>query len=119
MKKVFISFILVFGSIFNTHSQVEEKIEPSYIRTIQFKGSTNESQLPILQLGEPLNLSFDALNGEEADFYYVIGLQVIFPKVNILMDLMKLESMNMKTHSIRFRSIQITDSQSPIKKQER
>jgi hypothetical protein len=72
MKKFFICFILVFGWTINTHSQVEEKIEPSYIKTIQFRGSTDQSQLPILQLGEPIQLSFDALNGDEADFYYVI-----------------------------------------------
>ena len=72
MRKVFTCFILVFGWTFSTYSQVEEKIEPSYIKTIQFKGSTNQSQLPILQLGEPIQLSFDALNGDEADFYYVI-----------------------------------------------
>lgn len=37
-----------------------------------FKGNTNESQLPILRLGEPLLLEFNALNGLESDFYYVI-----------------------------------------------
>jgi len=72
MRTIFISFILLFGWNYNIQSQVDEKIEPSYIKTIQFKGSTNQSQLPILQLGEPIQLSFDALNGDEADFYYVI-----------------------------------------------
>lgn len=37
-----------------------------------FKGNTNESQLPIIKLGEPLLLEFDALTGLEPDFYYVI-----------------------------------------------
>lgn len=49
-----------------------DKIEPSYISTVQFKGSTDQSQLPIVRLGERLQLSFDALNGEEADYYYTI-----------------------------------------------
>jgi len=56
---------LVFG-------QVEEVNPPDYIKTITFKGSTQESQLPIIRLGEPLLLEFDALNGNEDDFYYVI-----------------------------------------------
>ena len=52
--------------------QVQEVNPPDYIKTITFKGSTNESQLPILRLGQPLILEFDALNGDEDDFYYVI-----------------------------------------------
>lgn len=53
-------------------SQIEETNPPNYIKTITFKGSQQESQLPILRLGEPLRLEFDALNGSEEDFYYVI-----------------------------------------------
>ena len=53
-------------------AQVTEVNPPEYIKTITFKGSTAQSQLPILRLGEPLILEFDALNGDEADFYYVI-----------------------------------------------
>ena len=51
---------------------MREIVEPSYISTIQFKGTTDQSQLPIIRLGEPLQLTFDALNGQEADFYYTI-----------------------------------------------
>ena len=72
MKKYLISFIIFFGMFINNYSQVEERIEPYYIKTIQFKGSTRQSQLPILRLGEPIRLTFDALNGEEADYYYEI-----------------------------------------------
>ncbi|RIA08769.1 uncharacterized protein DUF5103 [Flavobacteriaceae bacterium MAR_2010_72] len=53
-------------------AQVSETNPPDYIKTITFKGNTPESQLPILRLGEPLVLEFDALNGNEDDFYYVI-----------------------------------------------
>src|SRR5690606_28713283 len=53
-------------------AQVNETAAPDYIKTIQFKGNKIESQLPILRLGEPLRLEFDALNGLEPDFYYVI-----------------------------------------------
>ncbi|WP_298239303.1 DUF5103 domain-containing protein [uncultured Algibacter sp.] len=53
-------------------SQVEEVNPPDYIKTIKFKGDTPESQLPVLKLGEYLVLEFDALNGDEEDFYYKI-----------------------------------------------
>ena len=54
-------------------SQVEEEVNPpDYIKTINFKGHTNESELPIIKLNERLQLSFDAINGNEDDFYYVI-----------------------------------------------
>ncbi|PNQ75281.1 DUF5103 domain-containing protein [Hanstruepera neustonica] len=64
------------GFIFSfqiTHSQVEQELNPpDYIKTITFQGQTNESQLPILRLGENLLLEFDVLNGNEDDFYYKI-----------------------------------------------
>ncbi|UKM66278.1 DUF5103 domain-containing protein [Flavobacteriaceae bacterium GSB9] len=53
-------------------AQVEETVPPDYIKTINFKGDTPETQLPILKLGEYLVLEFDALNGNEDDFYYKI-----------------------------------------------
>lgn len=52
--------------------QVIEVNPPEFIKTITFKGNTNESQLPIIRLGDPLVLEFDALNGQEADYYYSI-----------------------------------------------
>lgn len=65
---------LLFSLLFTStlFAQILEKIEPSYISTIQFRGTTDQSQLPIVRLGESVQLSFDALNGEEADFYYTI-----------------------------------------------
>lgn len=54
-------------------SQVAEEVDPPYyIKTITFKSNTNQSELPILRLGERLLLEFDALTGEEPDYYYVI-----------------------------------------------
>ncbi|WP_027124367.1 type IX secretion system plug protein domain-containing protein [Gelidibacter mesophilus] len=55
-----------------SNAQVFEMAPPNHIKTIVFRGDTNESQLPILKLGEPLLLEFDALTGNEPDFYYVI-----------------------------------------------
>jgi len=53
-------------------AQVEEINPPDFIKTITFKGDTPESQLPVIRLGEPLVLEFDALNGDEEDYYYEI-----------------------------------------------
>ncbi len=54
-------------------SQVEQELNPpEHIKSITFQGQTNESQLPILRLGENLLLEFDVLNGNEDDFYYKI-----------------------------------------------
>ena len=72
MKKIFCSVLslLLFPSILL--SQVEEVVPPDFIKTITFKSNTTQGQLPILKLGEPLVLEFDALNANEEDFYYVI-----------------------------------------------
>ena len=53
-------------------AQVEEVSPPDFIKTITFKSNTTQGQLPVLKLGETLQLEFDALNGNEEDFYYVI-----------------------------------------------
>ncbi|WP_026450549.1 DUF5103 domain-containing protein [Aequorivita capsosiphonis] len=71
MLKSYSTTLLLLFIVSLSFAQVE-KIEPSYISTIQFRGSTDQSQLPVIRLGDRLQLSFDALNGEEADFYYTI-----------------------------------------------
>jgi hypothetical protein len=53
-------------------AQAVEVSPPDFIKTIIFKSNTTQGQLPILRLGEPLILEFDALNANEEDFYYVI-----------------------------------------------
>lgn len=64
---------MVFLVFTATFSQVEEEVNPpDYIKTIVFKGNTQESQLPIIPLGDPLQLEFDALTANEDDFYYEI-----------------------------------------------
>lgn len=65
-----ILLFFAFNSI--TYGQVEELNPPNFIKTITFKSNTNESQLPILRLNETLNLEFDALSNDQADYYYVI-----------------------------------------------
>jgi len=66
-------FALLLTTTFLTFSQAEKEVNPpSFIKTINFKGQTNESELPIIKLNERVQLSFDALNGNEDDFYYII-----------------------------------------------
>lgn len=72
MSKIIFPFILSVFFSFSSFAQIQEKVEPSYISTVQFRGATEFSQLPIIRLGEQLFLSFDALNGKEEDFYYKI-----------------------------------------------
>lgn len=69
--KVLLLFLSL-GCFFNSEAQIIEKIEPFHIRTIQFRGGTQQSELPIIRLGERLQLSFDDINGDEADYYYKI-----------------------------------------------
>ncbi|WP_418508452.1 type IX secretion system plug protein domain-containing protein [Corallibacter sp.] len=67
-----ILFAVILIPLFN-FSQEAEVNPPDYIKTIIFKGSnTQESQLPVLRLGEYISLEFDALNGEEDNYYYKI-----------------------------------------------
>lgn len=62
-------FILLFAMLQGV-AQVQEEINPpANIRTIIFKGPT-EDQFPIVQLGEPVYLEFDDILANEQDYYY-------------------------------------------------
>ena len=66
-----LALILLFSK--PSFSQIVSEINPpQFIKTITFKSSSAQSELPVLKLGESLSLEFDVLNGDEADFYYVI-----------------------------------------------
>ena len=69
-------WVTMFFTLHQAHTQttwpVEELTPPDYISTLQFKGGTQLSQLPIIELGGTLYFSFDDLNGNEADYYYTI-----------------------------------------------
>ena len=71
LKKIIIILLITCFSS-SLIAQYAEQIEPDFIKTIQFAGETKQSQLPIIRLGEELFLSFDDLNGNEADYYYQI-----------------------------------------------
>ncbi|WP_028374586.1 DUF5103 domain-containing protein [Leeuwenhoekiella sp. MAR_2009_132] len=51
---------------------VSEIAAPPFIKSVQFYGNTAQSQLPLLRLGQTLNLSFDDIIGDEANYYYRI-----------------------------------------------
>ncbi|PKQ43796.1 type IX secretion system plug protein [Confluentibacter flavum] len=70
LKYTFLFCFIFIGTI--AFCQVSEVNPPDFIKTIAFKGNTAESQLPVLRLGEYLVLEFDALNGNEDDYYYKI-----------------------------------------------
>jgi len=66
-------FLLLSLISLTSYAQVAtETNPPDYIKSITIKGNTRESQLPIIQLGDGIVLEFDALNGNEDDFYYTI-----------------------------------------------
>ena len=65
----FLSFLIVTGST----AQVENEVPaPPYIKTVQFRGDTQFGQLPIIQLGQPLTITFDDIIGDEASYFYTI-----------------------------------------------
>ncbi len=72
MSKKMVILTMIFGFALNIHAQIIEKIEPYHIRTVQFSGNSQFSELPIIRLGESLRLSFDDINGDEEDYYYKI-----------------------------------------------
>jgi hypothetical protein len=65
-----ILFVILIPVLF--FGQTEELVPPDYIKTIIFTGDTQESQLPIIKLGERIVLEFDELNANEDDYYYKI-----------------------------------------------
>ena len=72
IQKKNLYFILLLACITFNYAQVAEVSPPDFIKTINLKSSLTQGQLPIIKLGETFGLEFDALNGNEDDFYYVI-----------------------------------------------
>lgn len=73
MKSTFsLSFFLFFVTYFAAAQAVIEVHPPNYIRTVIFSGLEDYSGVPVIQLGEPLVLTFDDLIGDEANYYYTI-----------------------------------------------
>lgn len=70
MKIILSLFALAFSIAIQ--SQIIETPPPNYIKTVEFRGSATQAQLPILKLGERFQLAFDDLVGDERDYYYRI-----------------------------------------------
>ena len=70
--KTFSTFLFLVLSHFAFSQVAVEVAAPPYIKSVQFYGNTSQSQLPVLRLGDPLNLSFEDIIGDEADYYYTI-----------------------------------------------
>lgn len=52
--------------------QAKEITPPNYIRTVIFNSGNSYSGVPIIELGSGLNLEFDDIIGDEANYYYTI-----------------------------------------------
>ncbi len=62
-------FLLVTCSIAQVQKEV---LPPNYIKSIIFNGSSKLTGNPVMQLGESINLEFDDIIGDEANYYYTI-----------------------------------------------
>lgn len=65
-----ISFLISFLPV---QAQVAIEVSPpTYIRTVVFNGNSEFSGTPIIPLGSGINLEFDDIIGDEANYYYKI-----------------------------------------------
>ncbi|WP_298506207.1 DUF5103 domain-containing protein [uncultured Maribacter sp.] len=71
MRHLFFIIMLLLSSLKTISQTIEEVSEPYNIRSIIFKGPT-EDQFPLLKLGNPIYLEFDDLLANEQDYYYKI-----------------------------------------------
>ena len=65
-------FLTIITSSCNSKNEIKSSVKPPNIKTIVFKNENNSNQFPVLEEGDFINLSFDDLNGSEADYYYKI-----------------------------------------------
>ena len=72
MRTITFLLILFLYQIPEGVAQVNQTIEPEHIRTIELKGSSSQGTLPVIELGQKLQLSFDDIIGNEADYFYTI-----------------------------------------------
>jgi len=70
MRFSFLSLLFFFSYL--GYSQTKEVNPPKNIKTIQLQELTSERQIPLIELGKTMTLSFDDINGDEADYYYRI-----------------------------------------------
>ncbi len=68
---LFFSFLSI-HSFFFSQSTVIDTFQADHIRTVQLISDSEFAGIPILKLGQPLRITFDDINGDEADYYYRI-----------------------------------------------
>ena len=71
MKNILNLFCFLSATLTIAQVQVEV-LPPNYIKSIIFNGNPGISGNPVIQLGESLNLDFDDIIGDEANYYYTI-----------------------------------------------
>lgn len=73
MKSQFLLLITVFYGLYFVQAQELEDLvnDPDYIKTVTFN-KPPQSMLPIYKMGELINISFDDIIGDEADYFYQI-----------------------------------------------
>jgi hypothetical protein len=71
MKNILSLFCFLWATLSIAQVQVEV-LPPNYIKSIIFNGNPGISGNPVIQLGESLNLDFDDIIGDEANYYYTI-----------------------------------------------
>lgn len=70
--RYFVKLIVLLLFLQNVTAQVQEEVNPpSHIKSIIFKGPTDD-QFPIIKIGEPIYLEFDDILANEQDYYYKI-----------------------------------------------
>ncbi len=69
-----IAIVLIYWSLTTqlVGQTFEELKTADHIKTIQIYGGTEFTGIPILKLNEPFKITFDDINGDEADYYYRI-----------------------------------------------
>ena len=72
--KAILAFFVIFSFSNAVFSQIaEETVPPAFIRTVILQGDSLENKgNPIIRLGGSIDLSFDDIIGDEADYYYTI-----------------------------------------------
>lgn len=71
MKNTLLLFCILLSSISQAQTELEV-LPPNYIKSIILRGNSTISGNPVIQMGESLNLEFDDIIGDEANYYYVI-----------------------------------------------
>ena len=64
-------YVLLISSLSGAQEQ-KEFAAPDYIKSVKLQGGENRGIFPVVALGDQINLLFDDLNADEADYYYRI-----------------------------------------------